>query len=87
MVTGQFDGPKPMRDKDGFVVIRFGQFPECEELPPDFTVSVLGWGHQLLATGTDLKELAEHASKKYKGKVRIAVGETENPTNLEVAAW
>lgn len=87
MITGQFNGPKPMRDKEGFVVLQFGQFPECEELSPDFTVSVIGWGSQLLATGTDLKELAELASKKYRGKVRIAVGETENPTNLEVAVW
>ena len=87
MITSKYRGPKPMRDKEGFVVIEFGQFPDCEELAPDFTVSVLGWGSQLLATGTDRAELATFAKNKYGGKVRVAVGEECNPLNMEQAKW
>jgi len=71
-----FIGPTKLnRDRDGYVVAQFGQFPECEELPPDFTVSVIGWGSQLLASGKTLAELASYVQRRF-GKVRLAHGET-----------
>lgn len=72
MIEDTFSGPKPMRDRDGFVVVQFGEHEKCDELPHAFTVSVIGWGHQLLATGDNVNELAEHAKGRYKGKVRVS---------------
>lgn len=82
----QWNGPKPMRDRQRRVVVQFGQFPDCEELAPDFTASVVGWGSQLVAASPSLDALAEHIEKRF-GKVAIAVGEEWNPRSWPVADW
>lgn len=87
MRVDQWHGPRPMRDKKGRVVIQFDQFPDCEELPPDFTASVIGWGSTLVAASPSLEVLAETIEKRFKGNVAIAVAETQNPRNWPVAVW
>jgi len=86
MIVSTYRGPRPMRDKGGRVVVQFGQFPDCPELAPNFTVSVIGWGSQLVAEGTDLDELAAYARRRF-GDLRIARGETLNPGGLAEAVW
>ena len=82
-----FQGPTPKRDRDGFVVIQFDQIPEgLEELEPDWQASVIGWGHQLQASHPDIVVLARWLETRF-GKVRIGIGETENPLNWETANW
>lgn len=85
MIRDTFSGPKPMHDAEGFAVVEFGRHPDCEELPPDFTVSVLGWGSRLLATGTDLEELARYAESRFP-KVRVAIG-SPDPLGWGEAKW
>ena len=83
----EYEGPTPMRDLSGCVVVQFGRFPDCPELYPDYTAAVIGWGSQLVATGPDLDELAEYLERRFDGKVRLAVGEERNPRNWRVARW
>lgn len=80
-------GPKPLRDKNGRAVVRFGQFPDCPELCPDHTASVIGWGSELVASSPSLEALADYVEKRFKGRVAVAVGESTNPRNWPVAAW
>jgi hypothetical protein len=87
MRIDRFDGPRPLRDMAGRAVIRFGQFPDCPELAPDFTASVIGWGSQLVASCPDLEALAEAIERRFCGRVAVAVGETVNPRGWPVAVW
>ena len=83
-----FQGPKLKRDQDGCVVIQFNKIPEgLEELEPDWQASVIGWGRQLQASHSDLTVLAQWIETRFGGKVKIGIGETQNPLNWEVAKW
>lgn len=66
----EYRGPKPCRDEEGNVLVQFGQSPECEELPPHLTVSVIGWGGQLLASAPTKEELLAVVARRFK-KFRI----------------
>jgi hypothetical protein len=81
---------RPLRDRAGRVAIQFGQFPDCEELSPDQTVSIIGWGDTLLASTPVKGEagrliLAEIAEVIF-GEVVLAHGE-EPLEDFEFAQW
>lgn len=83
----KYDGPRPLRDLGGNAAVRFNTVPECPELSPGFTASVLGWGSELVASGSDLGELARYVAERFGGKVRILHNSAYNPLGWAEASW
>jgi hypothetical protein len=86
MIELKLRGPKPLYDREGHVVVRFGEQLKCSELDHAFTVSVVGWGTQLLATGDSIEELADLVLKKYK-RVRISSDSEFKPFDNGSPVW